>query len=92
MMLENKQFLTLILSEIDNWAMATCPEFKIGTFGETKDNAKEQLYDNVKVASYVIAKRKKQGESVDRRILSYAEIINNNGAAIKEYFREVLQK
>ena len=83
------EFLTLILDEVDNWAMATCPQFRIGTFGDTTENAKEHLYDNIKIASYVIAKKEKKGDAVDRRLAKYANIINNNGAHIKDYFREV---
>jgi len=86
---KREQFLTLILDEVDQWAMATCPEFKIGTFGDTKDNAKERLFENVKVASYVLVKQEERDIKVDRRLIKYARIINNNGAFIKDYFREL---
>lgn len=85
-------FLSLVLDEVDKWAMATCPEFKIGTFGTSLDNAREHLFENIKIASYIIVEKKRKGKKVDRRLIRYAKLINENGASIRDCFQEVVKR
>jgi len=87
--MSSRKLLTMVLEEVDNWAMVTCPQFSIGAFDDTKDNAKEQVYESIKVASYIVTKRKEMGKRVDERLVGYAKDINNNGAYIKDYFEEL---
>jgi hypothetical protein len=82
------RLLNLLLDEVDDLAMAMCPEFNIGTFGQTIDNAREHLFENVKITSYILVEKEKRGKEVDKRIISYAKKICNNGASIRDYFQE----
>lgn len=83
------KFLTLRIATTPDWVSARCPEFGIGTFADTADNAKVRLFDNVKAMSYVIVAKRNNGEAINEDLFKYANIINNNGANLKEYFKVV---
>ena len=91
MIMDTQGKLTLFLSEARDWALARCPEFKINAFADSKDEAKQHLFENVRTASYVIVNRKKKGLPIDEKLFPFADIINNNGANIKQYFTETPQ-
>lgn len=83
------KFLTLLLSESDDWVLARCPEFKLGSFAECLDEAKAQLFEDIRIKSSVIVSRKEQNkEEVDDDLYSYASIINNNGCYLENYIKK----
>jgi len=90
MAMSKTKFLTLFLSESEDWVSARCPEFKIGSYGESVKEAKALLFDDICTKSSVIVNRKEvKKETIEDQLYSFAKTINTNGACIDDYFKSI---
>jgi hypothetical protein len=81
--------LTLVLNEVRGFALVKCPEFGISAFADSVDEAKQELFANVRTASNLMIDRKQRGLSVDEELLPFAHSIIKGEDDIREYFNEV---
>jgi len=83
MAMSKTKFLTLFLSESEDWVSA-------GSYGESVKEAKALLFDDICTKSSVIVNRKEvKKETIEDQLYSFAKTINTNGACIDDYFKSI---